>query len=601
MGGNYNFTYGYDQLNRLIGSGGGFNGSQGAFSTDQADFSLNISYNHTGGFTNKSQNHNQNQVQNTLNSYSNTYTYNSGTHKVQNIINTNTGDQENFDYDANGNIVIYDKNGDVDKMYWDEQDRLKAVDKNFAGVFQYNVYDDQSDRIIKYNLSAGSQLYQNGSLVDAGTLEIKDYKIYPNPYVTLDANKILTKHYYGGSQRVASRIGMHDFTTMRQADNLKPSDKKNEPDTETDFKLYLTKAGIDFKDIKTELAKNGPPEPNVYYLHGDHLGTANFVTEQHGDATQFFVNLPFGETMAEQMTGVYDNPFKFNAKELDSDTGLYYYGARYYNPRLSIWYGVDPMAEKTPNWSPFVYTFNNPVRYVDPTGMIPEDPDPPGASIRIPRNGCGCFDSKTPGFSLRVGDTGGPWGNSGSTTVWGIIGGKDYYNSNTSAPGIIPKLDEPNAFIQLQIRVGGERSNSQIGLTWFKEKFHGNESDGFGFEAPTAVHASFSKNNLNEIKSGQLSITTNFSLAGGVELGVPRSRLSEDGTEDFGKGYRVIGFGGSAIYRVDATYRQVSVFVAATGHIMRTNSVTSNITTHGSEIIGSVGLRAGVGINIGRK
>lgn len=40
--------------------------------------------------------------------------------------------------------------------------------------------------------------------------------------------------------------------------------------------------------------------------------------------------------MAEQMTGVYDNPYKFNVKELDSETGLYYYGARYYNPRLSI-------------------------------------------------------------------------------------------------------------------------------------------------------------------------------------------------------------------------------------------------------------------------
>ncbi|WP_294322271.1 RHS repeat-associated core domain-containing protein [uncultured Chryseobacterium sp.] len=39
------------------------------------------------------------------------------------------------------------------------------------------------------------------------------------------------------------------------------------------------------------------------------------------------------------MDGSYNNPYKFNAKELDDDTGLYYYGARYYNPRLSIWYG----------------------------------------------------------------------------------------------------------------------------------------------------------------------------------------------------------------------------------------------------------------------
>ncbi|UKB85052.1 hypothetical protein LF887_05345 [Chryseobacterium sp. MEBOG06] len=49
--------------------------------------------------------------------------------------------------------------------------------------------------------------------------------------------------------------------------------------------------------------------------------------------------------MLEQRTGVYNNPYKFNAKELDKETGLYYYGARYYNPRASIWYGVDLMGK----------------------------------------------------------------------------------------------------------------------------------------------------------------------------------------------------------------------------------------------------------------
>ncbi|UHO36679.1 hypothetical protein H5J24_12565 [Chryseobacterium capnotolerans] len=73
-----------------------------------------------------------------------------------------------------------------------------------------------------------------------------------------------------------------------------------------------------------------------------------FVTNSHGDATQFLLNLPFGETMLEQMDGSYNNPYKFNGKELDEDTGLYYYSARYYNPRLSVWYGVDPLAIYNP-------------------------------------------------------------------------------------------------------------------------------------------------------------------------------------------------------------------------------------------------------------
>jgi len=79
--------------------------------------------------------------------------------------------------------------------------------------------------------------------------------------------------------------------------------------------------------------------------------------------------------MMEQMDGSYNNPYKFNAKELDEDTGLYYYGARYYNPRLSIWYGVDPLAEKMPSWSPYSYSFNNPVNFVDPDGRMPVPPD----------------------------------------------------------------------------------------------------------------------------------------------------------------------------------------------------------------------------------
>jgi RHS repeat-associated protein len=92
--------------------------------------------------------------------------------------------------------------------------------------------------------------------------------------------------------------------------------------------------------------------------------------------------------MLKQRTGVYDNPYKFNAKELDRETGLYYYGARYYNPRASIWYGVDPLAVYNPtiedqfygdgqhnegayfwgNLNPYIYTYQNPINLIDPNG-----------------------------------------------------------------------------------------------------------------------------------------------------------------------------------------------------------------------------------------
>lgn len=70
--------------------------------------------------------------------------------------------------------------------------------------------------------------------------------------------------------------------------------------------------------------------------------------------------------MAQQKaSGNYSNPYLFNGKELDEETGLYYYGARYYNPRYSLWLGVDPMVEKYSGVSPYNFTMNNPIILVD--------------------------------------------------------------------------------------------------------------------------------------------------------------------------------------------------------------------------------------------
>ncbi|WP_353088225.1 RHS repeat-associated core domain-containing protein [Flavobacterium sp.] len=73
--------------------------------------------------------------------------------------------------------------------------------------------------------------------------------------------------------------------------------------------------------------------------------------------------------MAQQLgSNYYNSPYKFNGKELDEETGLYYYGARYYDPKVSIWLSVDPLTELTPDWTPYRFCFNNPLKYVDPDG-----------------------------------------------------------------------------------------------------------------------------------------------------------------------------------------------------------------------------------------
>ena len=60
--------------------------------------------------------------------------------------------------------------------------------------------------------------------------------------------------------------------------------------------------------------------------------------------------------------------YTFSAKERDSETGLSYFGSRYYSSDLSIWLSVDPMSDKYASLSPYVYCADNPIKLVDPNG-----------------------------------------------------------------------------------------------------------------------------------------------------------------------------------------------------------------------------------------
>ena len=82
-----------------------------------------------------------------------------------------------------------------------------------------------------------------------------------------------------------------------------------------------------------------------------------------------------------------NSTYTFSAKEKDTETGLSYFGSRYYSSDLSVWLSVDPMAGKYPSLSPYTYCADNPVKLVDPNGEEFVDGDGNRVRVRVLKDG----------------------------------------------------------------------------------------------------------------------------------------------------------------------------------------------------------------------
>ena len=329
----------YDDLNRLTHADGMFNLPQGQGKTRA--YSLDMKYDTVHNILSKTQVDNITQSSGTLipqkkTSYAWNYRYPAATtarpHAPQQIGVAGTAGVitgRTFSYDLNGNQTgwTHDSNGTRRTIAWDEENRIQSIADN--GHVKDYTYDADGQRVSKRGPQGET--------------------VYVNQFFTMRNSTQGTKHVYAGTQRMVSKLMKQD------GPGANPKGKT-------------------------------PYEKDQYYYHPDHLGSSSLVTDAGGKIYQHLTYFPFGETWVDETSNTQRTPYWFTAKELDEETGLYYFGARYYDPRTSVWQSADPILDQylgnnprdvrvggvfePTNLSMYSYSRNSPVVLKDPDGRV---------------------------------------------------------------------------------------------------------------------------------------------------------------------------------------------------------------------------------------
>ena len=197
-----------------------------------------------------------------------------------------------FTYDNDGNQITATETNPASqrRLTWDEENRLQyIIEGGKAIVFRYS--------------ESGERMFKRGLLYEQD---------YPNRYFAVRSasqnSQIMTKYIFAGTDRVASRL-------------MAP------------------------KRFSPTLTLSGLVDRNKYFFHKDHLGSSQFVTNMNGGLFQHTEYFPFGEAWVQDGVTRDNSPYtphRFTDKEWDDDTALYFSGARYYDPRTSVWQSADP-------------------------------------------------------------------------------------------------------------------------------------------------------------------------------------------------------------------------------------------------------------------
>jgi RHS repeat-associated protein len=323
-GGNLTIDYSYDKSNRLLNADVTF-GSKDMYDVENT-------YDKDGNLLTLKRDDASGSLADDFN-----YSYYSGTNKLAKV----TGSQNQYEYDANGNVTS--DMIDSFSSLWD----IKYDHRNLMTEFRHTIgqfpgstkmwYDEAGNRIRKVTLiNTGSG---GGEIPDWDSLE------YFPPYDPEGGdggdgdswNIMVDERYISGV--AGNEIAIYDGTILRQ-----------------------WQIGND-GNIKA----NGDKFFNIK----DHLGTTKAVIDTSNTVVQAQDLDIWGYVIPTRQYSTFEKTdYLFTGKERDVESSGYdYFGARYYNSRIGRWGGVEPLMEKYISWTPYQYGICNPILQIDINGM----------------------------------------------------------------------------------------------------------------------------------------------------------------------------------------------------------------------------------------
>lgn len=288
---------------------------------------------------------------------------------------------------------------------------------------------------------------------------------------------------------------------------------------------------------------NGIREKNLYFYHPDHLGSSSYIIDREGRITQHTEYIAFGEVLFEEHSTSKTMPYLFNGKELDSETGLYYYGARYYDPKTSIFLNVDPLAEKT--MTPYAYTNNNPINLIDPTGMEGEDPTNPLFGYKISTG----VSFGSSGFAFNITASIGMQYKNSFTQIGTFVTGSIYMGGNQLGTSSMTKGIQWDATLtgMATFGIGSGQTHNMYSINYnmtspFANDFAYSATYGQALNYNSAVNAEWDSSYGNRIqRSGIVGFKINyFSFQTSNDTG----RLGGDTGDRANTGAGILNFGG---------------------------------------------------------